>query len=298
MKFLEKCLIAILELSNTFTFLDSSSFQTSFKEGSIQLSSPGYGYGAPRFTAPSSSRGISFECDYSAFDHGNWTSCSWGDNRTCWLRNREDRKKVFDINSNYEDPDKVPKGTLREYVLDIAKKELNLDGITMKNGVVFNNTYPGPWIQACWGDTVRVKVINSLKEYNGSTVHWHGIRQLNSMEMDGVNGVTQCPIALGQDFTYEFRALQYGTSWYHSHYSIQYGDGLVGPLTIHGPSSENYDLAIDPILMTDWNHRSAFQDFSKMQFYNDGPPKMDSVLLNGTGMKIVFLPSLAANQSV
>lgn len=71
------------------------------------------------------------------------------------------------------------------------------------------------------------------------------------MEMDGVNGITQCPIAPGKSYTYKFRAMQYGTSWYHSHYSLQYGDGLLGPLTIHGPSSSNYDEAKDPILTTD-----------------------------------------------
>jgi FtsP/CotA-like multicopper oxidase with cupredoxin domain len=35
--------------------------------------------------------------------------------------------------------------------------------------------------------------------------------------MDGVNGVTQCPIAKGDVVTYKFRALQYGHTWYHSH---------------------------------------------------------------------------------
>lgn len=50
------------------------------------------------------------------------------------------------------------------------------------------------------------------------------------MHMDGVNGVTQCPIAPGDKFNYTFRALQYGSSWYHSHYSVQYADGTAGPL--------------------------------------------------------------------
>ena len=48
--------------------------------------------------------------------------------------------------------------------------------------------------------------------------------------MDGVNGITQCPIAPGQSFTYNWTALQYGSSWYHSHYSVQYADGALGPL--------------------------------------------------------------------
>ena len=48
--------------------------------------------------------------------------------------------------------------------------------------------------------------------------------------MDGVNGVTQCPIAPGDYFNYTWRAMQYGSSWYHSHYSVQYADGANGPL--------------------------------------------------------------------
>ena len=121
--------------------------------------------------------------------------------------------------------------------------------------------------------------------YNGTTIHWHGIRQNGTLEMDGVNGVTQCPIAPKDHFTYKFKATQYGTSWYHSHYSLQYGDGLIGPLTIHGPSSANFDEAKDPILMTDWNHRSGFQDFQTelKASPQTGPPKQTSILLNGKG---------------
>ena len=129
---------------------------------------------------------------------------------------------------------------------------------------------------------------NSLL-YNGTTVHWHGIRMLNSFEHDGVNAVTQCPIATGDTFTYKFKAIQYGTSWYHSHYSLQYGDGMLGPLTIHGPATANFDRPIDPILMSDWNHRSAFMDFQK-ELDGTGPPKMDSILLNGIGTWICTVP--------
>lgn len=134
---------------------------------------------------------------------------------------------------------------------------------------------------------LEITVKNKLL-YNGTTVHWHGIRQLNSFESDGVNAVTQCPIATGDHFVYRFKALQYGTSWYHSHYSLQYSDGLLGPLTIHGPSTSNYDSPVDPILMTDWNHRSGFQDFQTELL--GSAPLMESILLNGVGLLIRFIP--------
>lgn len=64
---------------------------------------------------------------------------------------------------------------------------------------------------------------------------------------------------------------------------------MAGPLTIHGPSSGNYDSSKDPILMTDWNQRSAFQDWawSLDPASNFARPRMTSILLNGTGESIV-----------
>jgi hypothetical protein len=107
---------------------------------------------------------------------------------------------------------------------------------------------------------------------------------LNNVHNDGVNGVTQCPIAPGDSYTYEFHATQYGSSWYHSHYSLQYGDGAVGPITIHGPATADFgeDEAFKPILLTDWNHRSVFEDWAVMLKTNLAP-EMTNILLNGIG---------------
>lgn len=49
--------------------------------------------------------------------------------------------------------------------------------------------------------------------------------------MDGVAGVSQCAIPPGSNFTYEFQVInQRGTFWYHAHTSVQYSDGLFGPI--------------------------------------------------------------------
>ena len=97
------------------------------------------------------------------------------------------------------------------------------------------------------------------------------------MNMDGVNGVTQCPIAPGDYFVYKFNVTQYGSSWYHSHYSVQYADGAVGPMTFHGPSSSEFDEAINPpLIMTDWGHNSAFNALTT------GLAHLD-ILLDGRG---------------
>lgn len=96
----------------------------------------------------------------------------------------------------------------------------------------------------------------------------------------------RCPIAgypTNDSYTYKFKALQYGSTWYHSHYALQYSDGLVAPMTIFGPSSANYDEAVDPLLMTDWVHQSAFSLFWQEITPRQRPPRMQSVLLNGIG---------------
>jgi FtsP/CotA-like multicopper oxidase with cupredoxin domain len=48
--------------------------------------------------------------------------------------------------------------------------------------------------------------------------------------------------------TYKFRATQYGTTWYHSHFSLQYAEGLYGPLIVNGPATANYELELEGLL--------------------------------------------------
>ncbi|RSL78709.1 hypothetical protein CEP51_007958 [Fusarium floridanum] len=248
----------------------------------------------PIFPAPHGPDTVkNFTCEYPTLGK-EWVPCSTENDRRCWLKNNKTGEK-YDIYTDYEK--KFPRGVLREYHLKVNHMKINGDGVINPEGKVFNQAYPGPWIQACWGDLIRVTVKNKLK-FNGTTIHWHGLWQKETMEMDGVNGVTQCPIAPGDSFTYEFRALQYGTSWYHSHYSLQYADGLAGPITIHGPSSANYDEAKDPILITDWNHRSAFQDWERELTRIPTFPRMNSILINGVGNFAGSFPRERFNMTV
>ncbi|KAK4125803.1 multicopper oxidase [Parathielavia appendiculata] len=219
-------------------------------------------------------------CDYTKTMPKGWRSCYGPKNRTCWLRRGDE---YIDINTDYEDPAEVPQGKLRRFHLEVSEQPISPNGMTMEHGKIFNRRYPGPWIEACWGDTIESTVKNNLR-WNGTSVHWHGIRQFRSFQHDGVNGITECPIAPGDSFTYRFRALQYGSAWYHSHYSLQYGDGLLGPMTIYGPSTANYDddLTFRPLLLTDWNHRSVFEDWPLM-LESGAAPSMTNILINGTG---------------
>jgi FtsP/CotA-like multicopper oxidase with cupredoxin domain len=123
-----------------------------------------------------------------------------------------------------------------------------------------------------------IHVTNNL-QHNGTSIHWHGIRQQGSVEYDGVPGVTQCPIAPGKSLTYKFQASQYGTTWYHSHFTFQRGDGLVGPLIINGPSTANYDEDLGTIFLTDWAHRPHSQLWYTIK--QGGALALPNTLING-----------------
>ncbi|MCJ1321888.1 hypothetical protein MMC15_007233 [Xylographa vitiligo] len=119
----------------------------------------------------------------------------------------------------------------REYWWTIENTELNPDGV-YKPMVVINGQFPGPMIHCNEGDTITVNVRN--KGVNATSIHWHGIYQNGTNWMDGTVGVTQCPIAPGATFTYEFKIIgQSGTYWYHAHQGTQVADGLYGPLIVH-----------------------------------------------------------------
>lgn len=134
-------------------------------------------------------------------------------------------------------------------------------------------------LQADWGDRLNIHVTNNLP-VNGTAIHWHGIRQLNSVAADGVPGITQCPIAPGTSLTYSFHLTQYGTTWYHSHLSLQYGMGVLGPMIINGPATADYDEDLGAVLLQDWAHETAFALWETAK--QGAPPTMENGLINGT----------------
>jgi hypothetical protein len=90
-----------------------------------------------------------FQCEYPALK--GWSSCSTPEDRTCWLRNNQTGKE-YNLKTNYEDTNETPFGIHRNYTIDIADDWINADGMNFTAAKVFNGTYPGPWIQGCWGD--------------------------------------------------------------------------------------------------------------------------------------------------
>ena len=139
-------------------------------------------------------------------------------------------------NATAESPNQDPPdtGVTRSYDFTISRGFNSADGYN-KSVILVNNQFPGPLIEANWGDIIQVKVTNNINgPEEGTSLHWHGMPQQLSPWYDGVPSISQCPIAPGSSFTYSFRAELYGTSWYHSHVSAQYIDGIFGPLIVYG----------------------------------------------------------------
>uniref|UniRef100_A0A8H8CH71 Laccase n=1 Tax=Psilocybe cubensis TaxID=181762 RepID=A0A8H8CH71_PSICU len=164
-------------------------------------------------------------------------------------------------------------------------------------GASFNTlSFPGPVIRATKGDTLQINVVDQLTDSTmlmGTSIHWHGFYQKGTSWADGVVGVTQCPIAPGHSFLYQFpTADQAGTFWYHSHYSTQYCDGLRGALIVYDPTDpyrtcrfyartaqvDNHCILISEttiITLADWYHLASPQQSL--------PANINSVLINGQG---------------
>ena len=115
------------------------------------------------------------------------------------------------------------------------------------DGFTLNGSSPGPTIEATQGDLVEVSVRNESVS-DGLTLHWHGLDVPNAE--DGVAGVTQDAVGVGEEHTYRFIAEDAGTYWYHSHQVSheQVIGGLLGAVLIH--PAERDDADADAMALT------------------------------------------------
>ncbi|KAG1725597.1 laccase [Suillus lakei] len=164
--------------------------------------------------------------------------------------------------------------------LVVANAQVSPDGF-IKSAVLAGGTLPGPIIA---GQKINVtNYLNDETMLTGTSIHWHGLFQSHSHQMDGTAFVTQCPISPGHSFLYKFNAGdQVGTYWYHSHYGVQYCDGLRGALIIYDPQDPYrfmYDIDNESTIITlmDWYHVPS------PQVQRQVAP--DSVLINGVGIQ-------------
>jgi FtsP/CotA-like multicopper oxidase with cupredoxin domain len=153
----------------------------------------------------------------------------------------------------------------------------------------FNNTLPGPVLKASKGDTISVKVKNTLSE--ATMIHWHGVRL--PAGMDGT-GEAQAPIQPGEEFEYRFTVPDAGTFWYHSHQNEteQMERGMYGALIVEDETDPVTDadrvFMVDDMKLTKDNHfwRGGF--FGRFVERHDGR-EGDTLLINGKENPVIHM---------
>ena len=136
-----------------------------------------------------------------------------------------------------------------------------------------NGSVPSPTLRWREGDTVTVRVSNTLDE--ASSIHWHGI--LLPASQDGVPGLSFNGIRPGETHTYRFTVRQGGTYWYHSHTGFQEQRGMYGALIIDPIEPEPFAYDRDHVVMlSDWTDENPDRVFAKLKkqshYYNFNQP--------------------------
>ncbi|KAI8581053.1 hypothetical protein K450DRAFT_208114 [Umbelopsis ramanniana AG] len=176
----------------------------------------------------------------------------------------------------------IPK--IVEYHWNLEEHEIAPDGFKRKMFLV-NGQFPGPTIEVNHNDVVRVIVRNNLDE--PTSLHWHGMFQRGTPWMDGVPGMTNCPIPAQSSYTYEFNTTgNWGTYYWHSHHKGQLADGLMGPLIIHNPEEDphvdDYDEEFE-VTVSDLYHKASASVVKKLHSIPALEAVPDNILINGRG---------------
>ncbi len=160
-----------------------------------------------------------------------------------------------------------PQGVLTgtEFDLRIGPMPINITG-SDRTAFAVNGSVPAPLLRWREGDTVTLRVANSLAE--DASIHWHGI--LLPANMDGVPGLSFRGIRPGETYTYRFNVRQAGTYWYHSHSGFQEQQGVYGPLVIEPREAEPFKYDREHVvLLSDWTDENPSRVFAKLKKQSD-----------------------------
>lgn len=88
----------------------------------------------------------------------------------------------------------------RRYHWTLSRGQLSPDGV-LRDVILVNQQYPGPLVEANWGDWIEIQVENNITSPDeGASIHWHGSLQTKTPWADGVPGVSGFPHALYADY--------------------------------------------------------------------------------------------------
>jgi FtsP/CotA-like multicopper oxidase with cupredoxin domain len=151
-----------------------------------------------------------------------------------------------------------------EFHLRIGETPMNFTG-NPRSAFTVNGSVPAPTLRWKEGDTVTLRVANTLDE--DASIHWHGI--LLPANMDGVR--SQLPWhSSGRNVVYRFTVRQAGTYWYPQSFGISGTAWRVWP-TRHrasGARALQYDRE-HVVLLADWTDESPERVFAKLKKRSD-----------------------------
>lgn len=187
----------------------------------------------------------------------------------------------------------------KAYNLTVTQGTINPDGYE-RLGFLMNGKYPAdPFI---WDENDDVEITINNQSPVPFAIHWHGIHQIGTPEMDGVPGLSQWNIYTGQSYIYRFKLInQYGGYWYHSHERGYYADGLRGsiyirpkpdrrkPWSLISPLKDDIDQMeaaerdYQIITLSDHWHINHTEMLLTVHETGVPPACFDSLLINGRG---------------
>ena len=152
-----------------------------------------------------------------------------------------------------------------EFDLRVGETLMDFTGAP-RTALTVNGSLPAPTLRWREGDTVTVRVSNTLGE--DTSIHWHGV--LVPANMDGVPGLSFDGIRPGETHAYRFTVRQSGTYWYHSHSRFQEQRGLYGALVVEPlePEPFRYDRE-HVVLLSDWTDEDPNRVFAKLKKKSD-----------------------------
>ncbi|CAN6218953.1 unnamed protein product [Urochloa humidicola] len=153
-----------------------------------------------------------------------------------------------------------------------------------QQGILINNQFPGPQIEAVTNDNLIINVFNKLNE--PFLLSWSGLQQRRNSFEDGVAGTT-CPIPPGSNFTYIMQAKdQIGTYYYFPSLAFHKAAGGFGGIRVLSrpqipvpfpPPAADYTLLIGDWYKANHTNLRYMLDSGKALGFPDG------LLINGRG---------------
>ncbi|KAL4610339.1 hypothetical protein ACB092_08G043900 [Castanea dentata] len=181
----------------------------------------------------------------------------------------------------------IPEFTLAAGITRHYKFDIKLQNVTRlchtKSIITVNGQFPGPRIVAREDDHLLIKVVNHVQ--NNISIHWHGIRQLQTGWADGPAYVTQCPIQTGHNYVYNFTIVgQRGTLFWHAHISwlrsTVYGPLIILPKRgVPYPFTKPYNEV--PIIFGEWWNANPEAVITQALQTGGGPNVSDAYTING-----------------